>query len=103
MTRLRVNMCALDEFGGLDFDIEVELFGSREQALAAVCKALPNHVWYRWRDLETGANGRNQDVFPWSAEDWDEDKRGTKRYVDSGARVEDKYGPAPLYTNRVRP
>lgn len=62
------------------------------------------HVWYRWLDLDTGENGCNQDVFPVSEEDWDEEVRyGWKYVVDSnGLPLERHYGPAPLYKNDER-
>lgn len=103
MTRLRVNMSALD-CEAHDFDIEVEVNGSQEVALAAITSALPNHVWYRWLDLDTGENGRNQDVFPAERDDWDIETRHGWTYEvdDGGLPLERHFGPAPLYKNDER-
>jgi len=98
MTRLKVSMCALHDEGH-DFDVEVEVNGSEEDALSAVKDALPNHVWYRWSNPETRANGRNQDAFPASEEDWDEDRKGRQFYELTGHPVEFDFGPPPLYRN----
>ena len=49
MTRLRVHMLGLETH---DFDVEVEVNADQAFALAAIEKALPNHVWYRWLDLD---------------------------------------------------
>ena len=101
-TKLRVHMCAPVDESAHDLDVEIEVFGSQEMALRAVVDALPSHVWYRWLDLNTGDNGRNQDVFPSAEEDWDEEvnSRGWKHEVDPfGLPFERHYGPEPLYKN----
>lgn len=105
MTRLRVHMSGDPERGSPhDADIEIVVNGSQEYALGEVCSLLPFHVWYRWLDLDTGENGRNQDAFPALAEDWDEEVRhGWKYEVDpSGLPLEVHHGPAPLYKNDER-
>jgi len=96
---MTVCMCSLDD-DGHDLDVRIEAYG-QEACLAGVIAALPNHVWYRWHDNGTRENGRNQDVFPWESEDWDETPTGRKFYICDGLSVEDEYGPPPLYKNLV--
>jgi hypothetical protein len=84
---------------GHDFDVEVEVHGDQAIALAAVVDALPNHVWYRWRDLGTGENGRNQDVFPAADEDWDE-VGGVEVYDGTDLTRELWFSDGPLFKNK---